>query len=351
MNKLRWLAILTSLGLTMGYGVERIRNNASHGLDSEARGRLAASPWRMTWLGWKDIAARTFAETFEDRLLAVAGSIAFFTLLAIVPGLSVLVSLYGLVAADALDPGQLVQLFAVLPASARDLVTEQLQRLAAKPGGDLSFNLAISLAIAAWSANAATKGLFDGLNVIYEEAEKRSFLKLNAVSLCLTLGAIALLIAALFVIAVLPALIQRLPLSSTLETLIWLVRWPLFFAAGATGIALLYWVGPSRRPARFIWVLPGALLAALLWGIASAAFSWYVSKLGNYTAAYGSLATVIVFMTWLWISASVVLVGAELNSELEHQIAHDTTVGAPKPLGARGAVVADNIGPAVARKR
>jgi membrane protein len=351
MNRLRWLAILTSLGVTVGYGLERARSNALHGADAAERGRLAPSPWRMTWLGWKDILARTLAETFDDRLLSLAGGVAFFTLLAIVPGLSVLVSLYGLVAANAFDANQLVGLLAVLPSGAREIILEQAQRLAAKPGGDLSFNLALSLIVAAWSANAAMKGLFDGLNVIYDEAEKRSFVRLNAVSLCLTLGGIVLLMSALFVIAVMPALIRSLPLSSAIETGLVIARWPVFFAAGGLSIAILYWIGPSRRPARFVWVLPGALLAALLWGLASAVFSWYVSKLGDYTAAYGSLATVIVFMTWLWISAAVVLLGAEFNSELEHQVALDTTVGEARPMGMRGAVVADNVGPAVAGRK
>lgn len=351
MTRLRLLALLASLGITFGYGMERMRVSVAVESDAADRGRRASSPFQMTWLGWRDVLARTIAETNNDRLLSVAGAIAFFTLLAIVPALSVLVSVYGLVAGTAFDANRLNDVFSILPASARDLLLEQAVRLATKPQEDLSFNLAISLGLAGWSANAATKGLFDGLNVIYDEDEKRSFIRLNFISLLVTLGGILLLITALFIIALAPAVVRAFPFSVAMEMLLVIARWPLFLAFGSLGIAVLFWVGPSRRPPRFIWVLPGAILAAFLWGAASAAFSWYVSKLGNYSATYGSLATVIVFMTWLWLSSAIVLFGAELNSELEHQIADDTTMGLPKPLGMRGAVVADHVGPAVAGRK
>jgi membrane protein len=218
-------------------------------------------------------------------------------------------------------------------------------RLSTQSGFNLSLTFWISLGVAVWSANAAVKALFDALNIIYREAEKRSFLKLNAISLFTTVSGVGLLTAALIAIASLPVVTALFPFHSELERLIRLVRWPSFFVMATLSIAVLYWIGPSRERVRFIWVMPGAIAAALFWGAASYLFSWYVSTLGNYTAAYGSLATVVVFMTWLWLSATIVLAGAELNAELEHQTAHDTTTGRPKPLGQRGAAMADRVGP------
>jgi membrane protein len=350
MTKLRWIAVLTSLGVTLGYGLERSRGRGN-GSDAAARGRSAQSPWRMPWLGWRDVLARTWSETWNDRLLSVAASVAFFILLAIVPGLSVLFSIYGLLAASTLQPHQVASFIGVLPDGAQQLILEQAQRLSLQPLGKLSWNLLLSLAVAGWSANAAVKGLFDGLNVIYDETEKRSFFRLHAVTLLSTVGAIVVLVAAIAIIAAAPGILRELPLGQAVELGARWLRWPLFYVVGALAIALLYWIGPSRIQPRLIWVLPGAFLAALAWGLMSAGFSWYVARLGNYSAMYGSLATVIIFMTWLWLSAAVVLIGAELNAELEHQTEQDTTIGPPKPIGARGAVVADNIGPAVVRER
>ena len=345
MRRIRLLAMLGSLGVAAGAFAERLRRHPAFEHDARARGRHARSPFEMTWLGWKDIGHRTFQEALDDRLLSVAAGVAFFALMALVPGLSVLVSLYGLITDPATIDQQLAPLFGLLPDSASMLIQEQAHRLATESSRTLSFNLLVSLAIAGWSANAGVKSLFDALNVIYEETEKRSFITLNVVSLLATISAVLVVILAVFFITVAPALIARAPLSSTVEFVFHILRWPVFFGFATLIIATLYWIGPSRRPARFIWVTPGALLSALLWAAVSAGFSFYVSTLGNYQATYGSLSAVIVFMTWLWLSASVILLGAELNSELEHQTARDTTLGAPKPRGARGATMADKIGP------
>lgn len=318
--------------------------------EAKRRGRLADTPLEMTWLGWRDVLVRTWSEAGEDRLTSVAGAVAFFTLLALVPGLSVLISIYGLFTEPQQAYGQIGAIAAYLPDAGRQIIEDQAERLTSQPSAALSLNLFLSLGIAIWSANAAIKGLFDGLNVIYGETEKRSFLWFNAVSLMTTLGAIALLMAALFVIAVIPALMATLPFAGQLEWAVTFLRWPAFFIVAVGSISLLYWIGPSRRRARWPWVLPGAIAASLLWAAASSGFSWYVSTLANYTATYGSLSAVIIFMTWLWLSATIVLLGAELNAELEHQTAKDTTLGHPKPLGMRGAVVADRLGPAVVRE-
>jgi membrane protein len=334
--------------MAVAFGVQRMLGTSISTRDAVNRGRQASSPAQMTLLGWKDVLLRTWQEANDDRVLSVAGAIAFFVLLALVPGLSALISIYGLFTDPASVPAQLAPFTGILPGDARSLIEEQAQRLAAQPAGTLSLNLLVSLGVALWSANAAIKGIFDGLNVIYGEAEKRSFVYFNFVSLMTTFGALALLMVALFVIALVPAMLAALPYATTLEMVLAALRWPVFYLMSTLAIALLYWIGPSRRAAQFRWVLPGAFIAALLWAAASGLFSWYVSTLGNYTATYGSLATVIVFMTWLWLSAIIILLGAELNAELEHQTARDTTRGNPKPMGLRGAVVADNVGPATA---
>jgi membrane protein len=350
MGKLRWLAVLTSLGLTLGYGLERARDGGL--LDSPIeRGRFADAPWRIPWLGWRDVVARTWNGLWDDRLFAVAGSVAFFTLLSLAPSLSVLVTIYGFLADATTAVDRLAALLGPLPDIVRDLVTEQTQRLATQSTQKLTTALLVSFLVAAWSANAAVKALFDGLNVVYGEDEKRSFLHFNAVAMAATLCAIVMLALAAVAIALAPPVLVRLPLPAAAETLISVARWPAFYAIAAVAFGALYWLGPSRVRPRLVWILPGAIAAAVAWACMSAAFSAYVVRVGDLSALYGSLATIVIAMIWIWLSALVVLVGAKLNAELERQTMVDTTVGAPKPAGARGAAVADTAGPAVARSR
>lgn len=334
------------LGVALGYLSGAISARTNRRRREAVRGRLARTPLQMTWLGWKDVLLRFAGNVAENRLSSLAGAVAFFTLLSLVPALSLLVTIYRYFTDPATIAAQLDTVTAVFPLAAQELIHEQAMRLASQSGATLSWTFLISFLVATWSANAAVKALFDALNIIYREGEKRSFIKLNAISLMTTVSGIVLLTVALIVIASLPVVTAFFPFQFELERIIRLVRWPSFFVIGALSIACLYWIGPSRERARFVWVIPGAALAALFWGAASYAFSWYVGTLGNYTAAYGSLATVVVFMTWLWLSATIVLAGAEFNAELEHQTAHDTTTGRPRPLGQRGATMADRIGPA-----
>jgi membrane protein len=348
MSRLRWIALIGSISVAAGFRLEHMGSETRARLEDRLRGRLASSPFQMTWLGWQDVLQRTWREAYDDRLMSVAASVAFWAVLALAPGVSVLVSIYGLFADPASVPLQLSPFTALLPAAAQQLIEEQAMRLAVQPRSELSLNLLLGLAVATWSATAAIKGMFDGLNVIYGEVEKRSFLLFNSLAILTTLGAVGLLALALFIIAVLPVVLAGSAVGQALESTGALLRWPAFYAVGVLSIAVLYWIGPSRKAARFIWVLPGAMLAALLWAAASALFSWYVTRLGNYASSYGSLATVVVFMTWLWLSASVILLGAELNAELEHQTQHDTTFGEARDMGQRGAVVADQMGESVA---
>jgi membrane protein len=267
-------------------------------------------------------------------------------LLSLVPALAVIVSLYGLFADPARMSEQLAPFISMLPAAAQDLVREQAARLLAQPASELSLKLVVGVALAGWSATAATKALFDALNVIYDEEEKRSFIKLNAVALAATFGMAILALCTLAVVAVIPVALARIPFGAEIERAIIWLRWPVLFAVTMLGLAALYRIGPSRRAAKAKWSLPGAALGAAIWMAASGAFSWYASSLGDYEASFGSLASVVVFMTWLWLSAAALLFGAEFAAEMEHQTARDTTLGASKPIGLRGANMADSVGAA-----
>ncbi|MBA1159122.1 YihY/virulence factor BrkB family protein [Microvirga mediterraneensis] len=312
------------------------------------RGRQADTPAAIPAKGWKDILWRTYEEFGQDRLMSVAAGVTYYALLALFPALAALVSLYGLFADPATIRDNLVTLSSVLPGGAIDLIGEQVSRIASASGGALGLSFFVGLAVSLWSANAGMKAIFDALNIVYDEEEKRSFLWLNVQSLTFTLGAIAFLLLALAGIVILPVVLDFVGLRSSVEWLLSLMRWPILLAAVILGLAVLYRYGPSRDKARWTWVTPGSLVAAVLWLVASMLFSWYVANFGSYNETYGSLGAVIGFMTWIWISGVVVLLGAEINAEMEHQTAKDTTTGPDRPMGQRGATMADTLGQAKA---
>jgi membrane protein len=222
----------------------------------------------------------------------------------------------------------------------------QMESLAQQPRGSLGLGFAIGLIIALWSANNGMKAIIDAMNVAYNEAEGRSFIRLTMVSFMFTLGAIALLILALGAIVVLPIVLAFLgnALGDTLETVLNLARWPVLLLIVIFAVSVLYRYGPNRERAEWRWVTPGSLLASVVWIVASIGFSWYVANFGTYNETYGSLGAIIGFMVWMWISATIIIMGAELNSEIEHQTRRDSTTGRPLPMGARGARVADELG-------
>lgn len=312
----------------------------------QERGRDSNSPAEIPAKGWKDILWRVYEEVGKDRVLAVAAGVTFYSLLAVFPAIAALVSIYGLVADPADINEHIASLANVLPGGAIEIVSEQVKRIASQPPERLGFSFFISLGIALWSANAGMKAVFDALNVAYGETEKRSFIKLNAQSLLFTLGAIVLLTLALLAIVVVPVILRYVGLGPAVEWIISLARWPVILMGVIFMLALLYRYGPSRDRAEWRWLTPGAILAATVWLAASMLFSWYASNFGSFNETYGSLGAVIGFMMWMWISAIIVLVGAELNAETEHQTARDSTEGPHEPMGARGATMADNLGPA-----
>ncbi|WP_293856444.1 YihY/virulence factor BrkB family protein [uncultured Alsobacter sp.] len=310
----------------------------------DGRGRTAARPGQIPARGWQDILWRTWEEMQEDRLVSVAAGVTFYLLLALVPGIAALVSIYGLFADPATIRDHLNSLAGVLPGGAVDVVGEQIGRIAGQGRGTLGTAFVTSLLISLWSANAGTKALFDALNVAYDETEKRSFLRLTLVSLGCTLAAVAFLIVALAGVVVVPLVLDAVGLGTVAEAIIRVARWPLLLVIVAVALAALYRYGPSRDEPRWRWVSVGSAFAALGWLVASLLFSWYAANFGSYNQTYGSLGAVVGFMTWMWISCIVVLLGAELNAETEHQTERDTTDGPAKPLGARGARMADTVG-------
>ena len=311
------------------------------------RGRTATAPQEIPAKGWKDILWRVWGEIQKDRILAVAAGVTFYTLLALFPAIAAFVSIYGLVADAATISQHLATLSGLLPGGALDVIGEQVKRISSQGSQTLSLTLAGSLLFSLWSANAGMKAMFDALNIAYEEDEKRGFIKLN-----LDLARIHARRDAVHDAgdwrrsSSSPSCSSSSDSGTVAEVLISLSRWPLLLVAVAFGLALLYRFGPSRAAPRWRWITLGSGVAAVLWIAVSVLFSWYAANFGNYNETYGSLGAVIGFMTWIWISTIVILAGAELNAEIEHQTAVDSTTDAPKPLGMRGATMADTVGAA-----
>jgi membrane protein len=310
------------------------------------RGRRARAPWHIPGKGWKDILWRVYASVNDNRLLAVAAGVTFYSVLAIFPAVAAFVSLCGLIADASTIDAHLSLVAGILPGGALDILHEQLTKLAAKSNAKLGVGFVFGLGVALWSANAGMKAIIDALNVVYDEKEKRSFIRLNLLSLLFTLLAILSLMVALGVVIVAPLVLSFAGLPSISGLLISVLRWPLLLLLAALALAAIYRCGPSRREARWQWLTFGSVAAAVAWLLSSVLFSWYIASFGAYNATYGSLGAAVGMMMWMWISAIVILLGGELNAEIEHQTARDSTVGTDQPLGRRGAIMADTVGAA-----
>jgi membrane protein len=307
------------------------------------RGRAAKHPRHIPLLGWRDILWRTWREITVDRLPAVAGGVTFYTLLALFPAIGAFVSLYGLFADVAAVQTQLNEMAGVFPASVIQIVGEQMLRLASQEQTKLGVAFLISLLLSIWSANASMKALFDGLNIAYDEEEKRHLVARTALTYLFTFCGVLYAAAAAVILIATPILLERARLSALTE--IWTpIRWMLVWLMTAVAFAMLYRFAPCRARARWRWVVLGALLAAAGWLVGSLGFSVYLTQIAHYDATYGPLGAVIAFMVWVWFSIMAVLVGAELNAEIEHQTAIDSTTGPERPMGERGAAMADTVG-------
>jgi membrane protein len=307
------------------------------------RGRLAPRPDHIPAKGWKDILWRTFREIGADKLPSVAGGVTFYALLALFPALGAFVSLYGLVADVNAVRDQLLGMAVVLPPSVVSILGDQMLRLASRPEGSLGFAFVTSLILSVWSANAGMKALFNGLNVAYDETEKRGFVRLTLLTYGFTLCGLLFLTITTGLLVALPIAFRFVGLGDAEP--VWLaLRWVILLAVAGAAFCIVYRYAPARSRARWRWVLPGGVFAAAFWLAGSFGFSFYVQNFAHYDATYGSLGAVIGFMMWIWFSIMVVLIGAELNAEIEHQTARDSTTGLEKPIGARGAAMADTVG-------
>ena len=322
---------------------DRSHNRAAPGREAaDGRGRQAERPREIPKSGWKDIFWRVYAGLGEDRILMNAAAVTFYSLLALFPAIAALVSIYGLFADPSQIANQLDTLSGIMPGGGMEVIKDQLTRLATQGSGSLTIGLVIGVLVSLWSANGGIKALFDALNVVYGEEEKRSFLRLNATTLSFTLAMLCFAIVALVAIVAVPVILKALP--DFLGTVVNWARWPVMAVLIAVALALIYRYGPSRDEPKWRWISWGSVFAAVGWLVFSAAFSFYAANFGTFNKTYGSLGAVIGFMLWMWLSVTVILLGGKLNAEIEHQTLRDTTEGEPKPLGDRGARVADTVG-------
>ena len=307
------------------------------------RGRLAQRPEHIPRKGWVDILWRLGGAYFGDRVGFVAGGVTFFILLSLFPTLGAFVTIYGLFA----DPSQawerIAFLYSVLPENVASFLGGEMQRLATGSKGQLTFTLIWTLALSLWTANNGIKTLFYGLNLAYHEVEKRNIVTYNLLGFAFTLtGLAAVLLSAALVVGV-PVVLAVFGLEDEWAYLAPL-RWPLLFTGYVAALTVIYRFGPCRQKARWRWLTPGALLAATLSVLVSFVFSWYLTTFVRLDS-YGPLATAMGFLIWTWLSVQIILIGAKFNAEIEHQTAIDTTTGDPAPLGDRGAIMADTVGP------
>ena len=309
-----------------------------------ARGRDAQRPTEIPTRGWRDIALRVKNQIAEDRLSIISAGVAFYGLLASLPALGALISIYGLL----FDPRQVMEQISAMrgfmPGEAVDLLVQQLTELASADSKALGLGVAGGVILALWSASAGVRTMMEALNVAYNETEKRGFFKRVALSLALTLAVVLIGLVAVAAVVLLPAVLDLLGLDSVLESIVYGARWPIVAVVFWFGLLVMYRYGPSRDHPKWAWVSVGGIVVTVMWLAGSVLFSWYVENFGNYNKTYGSMGAVVILLMWLLISAYMVLIGAEINAETERQTKEDTTVDEPKPMGQRGAYAADTVG-------
>lgn len=309
----------------------------------EGRGRRARSPAQIPPKGWWDVLHRVYQQLEEDNLTIVAAGVAFYAFLALVPALAAVVGIYGLVTHSGDISRHIAAIGEVLPPQALQIVEGELQRISADSSA-AGWSAFVGVGFALFASTKATRALIIGLNITYDETERRSFFRLQLILLCLTLAAIIGAVVLVGTIAVLPAVLEQVGLKDSAEMLINVLRWPALAVVFALSLGVLYRFAPCRNAPQWKWLTPGAALGTSFWILGSIGFSIYVNQFGDYDKTYGSLGAIVVFLLWLYITAYVVLLGAELNAELERQTAQDTTTGHPKEMGQREAYAADTLG-------
>src|SRR3954471_21222218 len=310
-------------------------------LERKYPGADADKPTEVPAKGWWQIFRRGLKEFSSDNMSLIAAGVAFYAFLALVPTLIAAMLIYGLVTDPAEVQQQVGSFSSALPQSAQDLLQQQMTSLAQSSKRGLSIGVIISLLLALWSASGATGNLINAVNTAYDEKETRNFIKKRGLALVLTVAAILFFAIAASLIAVFPAVANAIGLGGFARAGFEALRWVLLLVVIAIALAVLYKVAPNRDDAKVRWVSVGAVVAVVIWIVASLGFSFYVNNFGSYGKTYGSLAGVVVLLLWLWLSVVAVLLGAEVNAEAEKQTVKDTTTGPDKPLGERDAVKAD----------
>jgi membrane protein len=350
-------AVLLPVVAVVGYAVGRWRrrsvfaaaaaSGAGTGVElpgpEQVPGINADTAVEIPAVGWRQVLRRAWRETKADGIPLVAAGVAFYSFVALFPGLIAAVTLYGLVADPVQVEEQIRSLSAALPPESAALIADQMQEITSTSNRALGVGFVVGVLGALFTASGAVFNLIKAINLAYDEEETRGFVRLRALALLLTLGAIVFLVVAVGVVAVLPVVLDQLGLGGIGQTVVGVLRWVGLLVFVPAALALLYRYAPDRDDARFSWVSIGAVVATLLWIVGSVGFSIFVSTFGSYGETYGTLAGVVVLLLWLFLTAFVVLLGAEINSEAEQQTAQDSTVGPPQPLGKRGAVKADSI--------
>lgn len=308
------------------------------------RGRLADRPGEIPKRGWRDVLLRVKQQIGEDNVSLTAAGVAYGWLLAIFPLLGSLIAIYGIIADPVQVQQQVESLFGLLSPEVVSALHDQLTKLTQKSNATLGFGALFGILFSLWSANSGTKAMITALNIVYSEKEKRNFFKLNLSSLTLTIGLVSAAVGALLLMVVLPIAFRFVGMEETMKAVLNILRWPVLAIGFMLGLAVLYRYAPSRERPLWRWVSWGSVLATVLWIIASGLFAFYVANFGKYDETYGSLGAVVILMMWFYMTAFIILLGAELNAELEHQTAKDSTTKAPKPMGQRGAHMADTLG-------
>jgi membrane protein len=329
------------LGAAAGGGPSADHQTDPRAVANGDRGRGAAAPQEIPAKGWKDIAKRTGKEVKADQVPLLAAGVAFYVLLALFPAIIAGVSIYGLVADPQTVRDQINQLAQTLSPETAKLIGTQVQQVTSSAGGALGLATVIGILTALWSASSGMKALITGVNLAYDEPEGRKFVKLRGLSILMTLAAMVLLGVALALIVGFPAVPDSWP--TVLQWTAAILRFVLLAVLLMAGLAALYRYAPDRDKPKWGWASPGSVVATVLWVLATIGFALYANFFGNYNKTYGALAGVIILMFWLFLSALVVLVGAELNTEMELQTAKDTTAGPTRPMGDRDAHAADHV--------
>ena len=312
--------------------------------DEVARGREAESPRDIPPRGWFDVLKRVFKETSRDNVSLIAAGLALYALLAVFPALAAAVSLYGLVSSPDQIAAQIQNLSGVLPQQAADILRTALQNLASQQSQALGIGAIIGVLVALWSARKGVVALMTATNVAYDEEEERGFFKKLFVSLAFTVAAVVGFVLVVALAAALPLVLQALGLPEIVQTVLGVLRWVALWFLVVFALAAVYRFAPDRHHAKWRWVTWGSAVAATLWLVVSLLFSLYVRNFGSYGETYGALGGVVVLLMWFYLSASVVVLGAEINAELEHQTRRDSTEGREQPAGRRDAYVADTVG-------